>query len=592
MGTWGITDPYASMRDPNTPGQQQNNSQSGASGSLQNAAVQSTGKAGGSSNPFESMLTHATAFNQAKNTVAASPTGQPIQNAQTQTPAGNVAQQYGTPQPKQQTQAAPGTQSFSFTPDGGGLNRVDDPSHVGGGGGGVPPTQPPMNPWTGNPGNNQPPPQGPPKPAGTEDPQIAADWYKNWIPEITAQDVTDYRNWSLAQQQGRLAGENMDIATWYTNYRRNKPTGTENPAVAADWYRTYTGFGEVTDIDVTNFRNWAIGTGNQNARFEDWYLKMGRPTLDSVTGGGNQPPWDPTRYGNPENISGGGAPTINPNEPPGTNEGNPQLPNEAPTEQPPVDPNVAPAPPQIPHLPPPTQETPFAGGEKQEETDLLGELRKMLDPSFNLESDRLNKVMRAQAALDGSIDSGGFGESLGSAQSQLAANQGSRLTDYTMKANQAELDRKQQFALAKMQDDLARYGIDTNEKLQKYLQQNELELKKYGIDKEDLWQRYQAELQLKGAEIGASAQLQGAQLMAAGAASAGAAQAAAAQRDGDIRLQLGLAGLDVERENNYWRTVLGMGGLNIDILKIIGSMSPDQSLGQFPFFPGGFTGKP
>jgi hypothetical protein len=87
-------------------------------------------------------------------------------------------------------------------------------------------------------------------------------------------------------------------------------------------------------------------------------------------------------------------------------------------------------------------------------------------------------------------------------------------------------------------------------------------------------------------EIGASAQVQ-----AAGAGAAGSAYAAdwnleASKYSDDIRKLLGLGGLDVDRENNWWNSQNNQQQTILDYLRLIMGASPDGILGGNPI-PGG-----
>lgn len=674
-------DPYANLR--NGPQQQAQNAQSGASGSLPNAAMQGVGaKTGG--NAFESLLQHISGFNAMR-------------------PQAQASGVSTGPQPNPQVPPAPGPQGaypqFPVAPNGGGIQPVSSTPQFNGptgtyptfpvapnGGGIVPnPGIPQFNgpsgpflvpeqqftvPGTGTiipnpqipqssaqpgpfvvPQNTPPPsysqgiqmpkqfavqaaqadtfwqnastpigdkqltpgtdpgtapaapveppvtpppaggnPLGPPVTGtdpvsgpttelpnwqGYENPDdwaIAANNYAKIAPEqfgqyagITGQDVTNYRNSGFQGHTDDYFRLGLHRNPYYQGGGVPKPPGTENPAVAAQWYATFKGFEGVTEGDVIAYRN----SGFQGD-FSEWYMK-GRPSPAAP-----QPTPGP---GGPGSNYPGGAPT------PGAIA--PGQPGFGDKPKPPVDPNAPPpATPTTPTTPPyemtqsvddfGTTKPPGALDQGTTWDEIVKKYGDMLNHAFERMQNQYARAARAQAALTGEINSGGFGANLNEGLSGLSAQQSALLGDFASKGYEAQKERELTQFVESMKDATARFGINTNADLEKFLQKNELELKKWGIEKDDLLQRYKAQLDLEGTKYSADAGVRAASLHAAASAAAANASAAAAKYGADVQRDLGLLNADIDRENNIMRFILGLYGTGNDQLRNLIATSPDS----------------
>lgn len=413
---------------------------------------------------------------------------------------------------------------------------------------------------------------------------------------------------------GARTQSHRDSPTWMNSDEGR--AARSDPAEAARQYNLLAPDvfgGQLTQADVENFRNWELqrlATGAQPTRIEDWW-KNGKPlpyfgdrsdpSLRSSGGGVSN---EPSAY--PQGYEGAGQPPTAPTLP--TAPTNPAGTGPAPGEGPVAGPDPGAPVPGAPggtDTPAPewwTDYNPSADDALRMATDLY-------NPLFERQANDFTKRMRASAALTGQQDSGGFGANLSEGLSALSADQGKVLGDKAFDAHQSALDRamarygvnvggqmqlKQidaQKFIAQLQDDTARFGITTNDQLQRYLQENELEMQKYGIDVQDLWQRYQADLQLKGVQIGASAQIQAASLQAAAAGAAAAANAAAAKYDADVRLKLGMENLSFDRDRfgqqQQWEQYQYNNPSFWQILDLYTRFSPEamaqQGAGSVPF---------
>lgn len=323
-----------------------------------------------------------------------------------------------------------------------------------------------------------------------------------------------------------------------------KPPGTEDSEVAASWYRKFQyldpSYANITGGTVTAYR-----TSGFQGSIAEW-LKAGGPTpaqtpttppatTPTQPSGGNA--WIPTAPPSPEEAQAQFAARRDqgldfktwyaqtyPNAPAPTPEMAPQASPAAAapptTPAPPSTPPTAPAPPEAPAAPwNPT----VAGG--QTPTDIADIMGKFYGPQFERQQSDLARVLRAQGALTGKTDSGGFNESLDRNIALLAAQQGGQLAEHT----EAALNRASQLAIAQMQDATQRYGIKTNADLQRWLNSADSDtITKLGIDKNDLLQRYLGQLGIDKAKIDANAAISAAQLHAAAASAAANAGAGAA----------------------------------------------------------------
>ena len=224
------------------------------------------------------------------------------------------------------------------------------------------------------------------------------------------------------------------------------------------------------------------------------------------------------------------------------------------------------------------------------------DVESMLNPMFARQRQKLVNEMNANAAASGAINSGGYSESLGSALSDLGAQQSGKLAEIMSTEHLARLQQNTQLTqlateagmqkyLSDINSDLTRFQVNTNADLQKWLSNADNTLKKYGIDSNDVLQRYLGKLGLEGKQIDANAQVSAAQLHAAAAESAAMASSAASQANAKLSYDLGLAGLGVERENNIANYIIGLLTLGQK-----GVMGLGDILGGIP--PGSIVVKP
>jgi hypothetical protein len=498
---FGVVEPYKDMQylQPQTT-----NAQSGTVQGTANAALNPP--ASGSKNPFSEMIGHAQQFNSFK--------PQPLQG-------GNVPQ------------ASPV-----------GLKPVNGPGA--------------QNPLT--------PSFQPPKMAvGTPQAQnpITPQFTPPPAPTVAPKPLNVNQSEAMLDQ----FGVRMDMATGAPP----KPPGTEDPAIAAQWYSW--AIPGITAKHVIDYR-----TSGFEGHIADWW-RAGKPNVHAQNA---QPDYTP-----PEGFDWLGRPIGMGQKPQNAQ------PSPAPQPQAPVPPPVAPAPPP-PALPPAEVSTPLAPGtdapavgapeyaKEQGFDDLVTSLQKMLNPSFQHGQDELARAARANAALTGQIDSGGFGTNLGKAQAGLAAEHSKYLSDSAIQVSEADKERGlKRYAidtdkfLAKLQDDTARLGIKTNAELERYISDQANQMQKYGIDKNDLLDRYKADVAAKTGKYSADAGVRAASLGAAAQASAAASNAQASMYGDDQRFRLGLANVDTDRERNMMQYILGIYGLGNDAIKNMTGTSPD-----------------
>lgn len=635
MAYFPQNDPFGHLRnDPNSTGQQQKNAQSGVTGSLKNAIVQGTASKP-SGNAFEAMLNHVVKLNgsslPALDPNAATKAAAP----QSFTPDSSTPWLYGKPekegfggQPSQGFNgyrlrpAPPGSQEKIF-------NNVDNPDagegQIGGGSGttpGQPNTTPgsskPEDPGKGpqNPDDprlrTQPPPSGqytasngqkypiPPVPQGV-DPRLWQD-VTGYVTEAGLQGadytwlwthpnaVQEFRAWAVANPNRR----NVDIVDWL---RHN--------------------YGAAQGIQANH--SLAGRRGYDTFVFSPAGVPWGHP--QDGTGGRGINPTAPQQPQNSIDANGvpllpGYRPPSNPNAtgPNGGPGNQPAPPLGPPPPAPPVEPPVKVIPTEEPYVPveevepkavvPPEEAAPerptlppdWVGEFNPGEGDTFKRYEELLNPFYDRMQDKFAKKLRAQGALSGNIDSGGFGQNMAEGLASLQAEFGKDLADKVTVAHEKALDRvlqkygidtgarttmyqidTQKF-IAQIQDDTARLGIKTNADLERYLGDRKLELERYGIDTNKWLEQYKADVQREVGFYSADASVKAASLHASAAQAAAGASAAAAQYDAQVRRELGILGFDIERENNIMDFIIGMGGINNDFLGWIASQSPDKWL--------------
>jgi hypothetical protein len=224
---------------------------------------------------------------------------------------------------------------------------------------------------------------------------------------------------------------------------------------------------------------------------------------------------------------------------------------------------------------------------------------KYLDPLFKQQQAELARVLRSEGALTGDINSGGFNETLGRQEANLIAEQGRQKMEGMQKAQEFGIQKYQIDAdlfSRQMADATTRYGIDTNDKLQRWLDEQDNELKKYGIDKADLLERYKAELQKEGIVYSADAQVRAAALQRAAAQAAAAANLAAQKYAADIQKQIAGDKLNFDwgqlqadlysgDQNRMvqWAQILAMAGITpADLIKILQTFGPSPPIFNNP----------
>lgn len=208
----------------------------------------------------------------------------------------------------------------------------------------------------------------------------------------------------------------------------------------------------------------------------------------------------------------------------------------------------------------------------------IAHLQEILNPGFQWEQDQLTRAARASTASPNggyADDSGGAGANLLNAQQGLAANQGTRLSEYAATADQKALDRALQYYMTNTQAGSSRYEVDAtkaiaamNADIQKLgimtnadIEHGKLDLSKYGIDQNDVLERYKADLALSGQKYNADAQVDAARLQKAASVSIAYSNAQAQKYAADLQHQIDLGQLgqnDVNSKRNYDLGVLGI----------------------------------
>jgi hypothetical protein len=256
--------------------------------------------------------------------------------------------------------------------------------------------------------------------------------------------------------------------------------------------------------------------------------------------------------------------------------------------------------------PPTTNVTPGVQQQQGDMQSTIARLQEILNPGFQWEQDQLTRAARASSAVNGGYadDSGGFGAKLINAQQGLAANQGSRLSDYAAEADQKALDRALQYYMTNTQAGSSRYEVDAtkaiaamNADIQKLgimtnadIERGKLDLSKYGIDQNDVLERYKADLALTGQKYSADAQVDAARLQKAASASIAYANSQTQKYLAELQRQTDIEQIhqnDVNSQRNY---DLGIFGTNASVynndqnnllkyLQLLFSASPTGQLG-------------
>lgn len=205
-------------------------------------------------------------------------------------------------------------------------------------------------------------------------------------------------------------------------------------------------------------------------------------------------------------------------------------------------------------------------------------VESLLDPMFARQRQNLLGDLNAEGAATGAIYSpGGFGENKATALSNLGAQQSGQLAGELGKEYLATVQQNTELAkisteagmqkyVADINADLERYKVNTNADLQKWLSNADNALKKYGIDTNDVLQRYMADEAAAVGKYSADASVSAARLHAAAAASAAQAQSQADMLRTQLQNQLGIAQLNVTREENIGNFILGLTSMGITSL--------------------------
>lgn len=225
----------------------------------------------------------------------------------------------------------------------------------------------------------------------------------------------------------------------------------------------------------------------------------------------------------------------------------------------------------------------------------------LYDPLFRQQQEELARTLRGQAALDNSINSGGFNESLGRQEANLIGQQGAQKAQAIQQQQQLLMQKygidqqtannmmslQTQAGMQKYTADLGaevqRLGITTNADLARLADSTQ----RYGIGINDLLQRYQAELQLKGVQYSADKGVDAAALHAAASSAAATAGAAAQKYSTDVGRQnllsqLGERAWEAGNENNLGWGNLQAGLYNSDANRQLDWARLAQSQGLSP----------
>lgn len=530
----------------------------------------------------------------------------------------------GVQQQQQPLAAASGATMIEapmLTKDQGGGGDVGDGGEVvpnpSPGGGDTPPpdTTPPPNP---TPTPNEPPPNWTP-----------GDWatVNQWLADATKQGYGDNYKWLLttpnalrdyhadAENLKTLGIENVNFTDWarMKGYDSpidrgsfNIPAGMAQRGGTNDQYQTmvrwladgaskfgadamrpYAQILSATPGFITSYyldMDRAKAAGIEGIHFVDWLKyqngapsplagQMGQGSADAMA------KWWALDHGGTGAGGTGGTPV-----PGGGGGGGTPVPT--PTPVPPPTPPPTP-PPDLPILPPgPPQKVPPPVNNGDPTLQNFDEiLRKQIadyesrtNPLFQRQRDDISRRTAHMGAITGSLNSGGFGETLNDALGQqYAQEQATVAPQITQMTLAAQANALQKFSID-MNAVLQREQISTNADLERANQA----LQRYGIDQTTLLDRYKAELGLKGIQYSADRQVDAAALQAAAAHAAAAANAEAAKYAADKRYNTDLFQGDIAREHNIMDYILGIASLGPDWAKLI--------LGSDPF--GILTGNP
>lgn len=504
------------------------------------APMPAQSKSGG--NPFTDVLNHVDAFNTALSGGGPSPS--PWQA----TPLSSV-------NPMANTQPGDGF-------DKGGIGDAPNNGGTNGGGG----TQPVSDPRT----RPSAPPAAysdvnpPPKPSDEDmrDPEKAAAYYRLFnfknpaFASISGADVTNQRMLAVSGQFAAMGHpEWQDIGTWVL---AGKPGGQYQPATGG------TPAPDGGPVPDGGYPAPALG--------DEWRQFAPAPYQGYWNPGGTQPP---PASGAPPSV----APPAGTTPPPGT-------PPPPASTAPPAPPAGTTPPPAGSGAPPPDIQSLIDMFQKEAGANNGPDIESLLNPMFARQRQVVSDQMRAEAALTpGRLESGGFGENEGDALATLSGQQSGKMADALQAQHLAKMQQNTQLIqlgtqagmqkyVADLNADLTKFQVNSNADLQKWLDSADNVLKKYGIDTNDVLQRYQSELQLKGQMYSADKGVDAAALQASAAHAAAAAASAASQANAKLQYDLGMQGLNVDREKNIGNFILGLLGVgNMDLNTINGILN-------------------
>lgn len=195
-----------------------------------------------------------------------------------------------------------------------------------------------------------------------------------------------------------------------------------------------------------------------------------------------------------------------------------------------------------------------------ENDDHLAAVKQAVREQAQREMLEQERGIRSRNAFSRSNLSGAGDSSLATASMNAQGDLEAKLAQLEYGAYDQLQGRELQERLAKLSSEDQRYGIDTQVKI--------------------------AQIQAKAQQIAAEAQAAASAAGANAAQAAAEANAAAARYESDMRYKLGIAGLDVDREKNFFNFTNSQQGLVLDYLRTMYGISPDAFLNGSPW-PGG-----
>lgn len=156
------------------------------------------------------------------------------------------------------------------------------------------------------------------------------------------------------------------------------------------------------------------------------------------------------------------------------------------------------------------------------------------------------------------------------------------MSNYLMQASEAAKDRSLQTyqidtssAIAQMQNETAKFGIRTNDDLQRYLNSENNSLAKYGIDKNDVLQRYVAMMTANHQSAAALSNFNAAALQAATQQAIADKNNETARFNGQKQYDLGVLGINADNYRSDSSNILAY-------LNLLANSSPQAPVPQIP----------